>query len=297
MSGACPNPIDLAAKRGAVANRFEGKMLHSRADGEDDLDLPDRDFLRIVGATGGRAARGRLHALHPARPGDEGAMTGFAFTLLDHLAALASQGRSARRKRRPILWVQDRSRWREAGLPYGLGFDLYGLDPTQFVIVSTKTVLDALAATEIGLEIGGLDGVIAELPPKLPADMLAFGKRLALRAERSLTPCLLMHASAAAVASPVATRWLIAARAAVGDVAWEEPRAAVDAVLVKNRFGPTGRWAAVLAPSRMISDDSSKPETGASDVRAAAFSTPLSQPVDVASADRPGPQTARSRAA
>ena len=239
----------------------------------------DRTFSRTLLAIGGLQARSRIHALHPAKPGDEGAANGFAFTLLAHLAALAGKAQRTPRHPRPILWVQDRRARLEAGLPYAHGLSAFGLEAAQLVIISTKTALDALAATEIGLETGGLDGVLAELPPTLPADMLALGKRLALRAERSATPCLLLHASAAPVPAPVATRWQIASRPAVpDDRTWGPPIPAVDLALVKNRFGVTGRWSALLRSPSSV--------TGVTNVSVPDFSPPLPQSVDAVSADR-----------
>lgn len=239
----------------------------------------DRDLSRTVTALGGLAARARLHALHPARPGDEAAATGFAFTIFARLAALASAQQTGARQRQPILWVQDRRARLEAGLPYAPGLRRFGLEPAQIVIVATANALDALAATEIGLETGGLDGVLVELPLHLPADMLALGKRLALRAEKSATPCLLLHASAAAAPAPVATRWHVASRAALAERPWSRPLPAVDLTLVKNRFGPTGRWSSALDP--VVSP------TGVSHVRVSPVSAPFPEPVDAVPADRP----------
>jgi hypothetical protein len=256
----------------------------------------DRDYSRTLLAIGGLQARARIHALHPAKPGDEAAANGFAFTLLAHLAALAAQAQRTPRQPRPILWVQDRRARLEAGVPYAHGLCAFGLAATQLVIVSTKTALDALAATEIGLETGGLDGVMAELPPNLPADMLALGKRLALRSERSGTPCLLLHASAAPVPAPVATRWQIASQPNPSDRDSERhwgPRIpVVDVVLVKNRFGPTGHWSALLRPPSF--NTSSAP--GVQDVCVSNLSPALPRAVDAISADR-SHQAPRSNAA
>jgi hypothetical protein len=260
----------------------------------------DRDYSRTLLAIGGLQARSRIHALHPARPGDEAAANGFAFTLLAHLAALAAQAQRTPRQPRPILWVQDRRARLEAGVPYAHGIGAFGLAATQLVIISTKTALDALAATEIGLETGGLDGVLAELPPNLPADMLALGKRLALRSERSGTPCLLLHASAAPVSAPVATRWQIASQPnpserdseRVSEHDWGPRIPVVDVVLVKNRFGPTGHWSALLrAPSFSASSTS-----GVQDVCVSNLSPALPRTVDAVSADR-SHQAPRSNAA
>lgn len=282
----------------SLANQSALRLIENRrhtpvARGHDPSSLPDSnldcDFSRTLAALGGSAARSRIHALHPTRPGDEGAATGFALTLFSHLAALSWTTRAGFRHPRPILWVQDRRARLESGVPYGLGLHIFGIDPAQLVIISTRTALDALAATEIGLETGGLDGVLAELPPNLPADMLSLGKRLALRAERSSTPCFLLHASATSVPTPVATRWQIAGRAAVAVSVWGLPVPAVDLALIKNRFGPTGHWSAPLQPALHTS--------GASDVCVSPLSPSLPQSLDALSVDRSHTATARSYAA
>jgi hypothetical protein len=255
----------------------------------------DADWSRTLAALGGDAARKRLHALHPARPGDEGAVTGFAFALLGGWARSRREGPSSSQggsPLRPILWVQDRTARAEAGRPYGLGFAAFGIDPAQLVLVSTKGALNALAAVEMGLEIGALDGVLVELPPSLPADMLALGKRLALRAERSMTPCLLLHASQRAVSMPVATRWEIAGLPAVPGKAWEAPVPVAALNLVKNRFGPTGRWSVPLGlPAAMSVSSQSVPSLGlfslgASDVCVPRLAPSLPQSVAADTADR-----------
>lgn len=250
----------------------------------------DADLSRTFQALGGVAARRRLHALHPVRPGDEGAMTGFAFTLLGGLAGSLPDCPVA--PSRPILWIQDRTARAESGRPYGLGFAEFGFDHAQLVFVSTKGALDALAAIEMGLEIGGLAGVLAELPPSLPADMLTLGKRLALRAERSATPCFLLHASARSVPAPVATRWQIASLPAVPDGAWGASVPVAELTLIKNRFGPTGRWSVPLVGASSLCAFQ-----GVSDVRVASLSPSLSQSVDANASDRSRSASARHQAA
>lgn len=290
-----PAPLRLVEGYGrAFAGNLTGGAAVSPVDSIDNA--IDRDFSRTLAALGSMAARSRIHALHPARPGDEGAATGFAFAVFAHLAVSASQGLGGRRHPRPILWVQDRRARLEAGLPYGLGLARLGIDPAQLIIISTKTALEALSATEIALEAGGLggglDGVLAELPPNLPADMLALGKRLALRAERSATPCLLLHASAQTVPAPVATRWQIASRPAIAGQAWAPPIPAVDLALTKNRFGATGRWSALLKPAAFPGVAS-----GVTHVCVTNLPASLSQPVDAVSVDRSCATSARTQAA
>ncbi len=282
------------------------RLLPGHQDGRSEAIQPqpqplpfDADLSRTLAALGGTEARKRIHAIHPSRPGDEGAATGFAFMVLSALANCTSARQIV--LPRPVLWVQDRSARFESGLPYGLGFPAFGYDPSHIVLVSTKGALEALAAVEIGLEIGGLAGVLAELPPSLPADMLALGKRLALRAERSATPCLLLHASRHAVAAPVATRWEITSLPAVCGQAWDTPLPVAGLKLVKNRFGLTGHWSAPLVAAARVKASITEETAvqGASDVYFACPSPPLPQSVaaDTANRSRTAAGQERERAA
>ena len=206
----------------------------------------DTDFSRTWAAFGAEAARKRLHALHPARPGDETAATALAIALLVRLSHLGPHHQSAR----PILWITCRSMHREAGRPYGAGLARLGVAPERIVILAASNFEEVRAAAEMGLEIGALEGVLMELPPTISADMLTLGKRLALRAERTSTPAFLLHANIEAPAAPVATRWQIASYSSADARApWEAGTTVAALTLVKNRFGPTGQWIAPLAPA------------------------------------------------
>lgn len=246
------------------------------------LSLPlDADFRRTWSAFGGTKARGRLHSLHPVHAGDIGAQTGFALTALAWLGASSPIGSA----RRPLLWVQDRHGRLDAGRPYGLGFASFGIRPADVVLVAARNTLEALTAAEMGLDAGELHGVLVELPPSLPADMLRLGKRLALRAERARTACFFLHGGTRPAAMPVATRWFVSTAPAV---ATDDGRAlaAVTLTLEKNRFGPTGRWRSGLASPPL---SSSIKGWCHDDPTAAHASSP--DPVAVAAAprDRPHP--------
>jgi protein ImuA len=189
----------------------------------------------IIDALGGRSARNMLHAIHPARIGHEAAACGVALGVILSLAERPDQ---------PVLWVQEHGAMREAGRPYGPGLMGLGLAPERLIVVSVKGGMDVLAAAEMGLEEPGLAGVLAELPARLPADMLKLGKRLALRAEAQRTPCLLLHSTPEPVETPVASRWTVASRAPQqGRALFPDLTPAFDVQLTKNRFGPLGRWA------------------------------------------------------
>jgi protein ImuA len=206
--------------------------------------VPAAEGCPVLSALGGPArARHRLHAVHPTRPGQEAAATAFALALTVALAPRSSA---------PVLWVQTRAAHRESGRPYGAGLAAFGLAPERVVVVVVDHAVEALAAAEMGLEEPGLAGVIAELPPRLPADMLKPSKRLSLRTGARGVACLLLHATPAPVEGAIASRWQAAARPP--DVA--SPHAAfmpdwtpaLDVTLARNRFGPLGRWSVCWHP-------------------------------------------------
>lgn len=208
----------------------------------------------IVAAAGGEAAiRRRVHAIHPASPGQEAAATTFALALLAGVAP-ACPG--------PLLWVQERGAVAETGRPYGPGLVSFACAPETLVVVHTKGALETLAAAEMGLEEPGLAGVLVELPARLPPDMLKLTKRLSLRAETRAVPCLMLHATPSPTDTSAATRWMVAGRLPAGEtrggIALPDWSLTLDLVLERNRFGPLGRWAVRWQPSQVRSTDISR---------------------------------------
>jgi protein ImuA len=192
-------------------------------------------------ALGGLAARRRLHALHPARPGQETAAAGFGLALVQALERLEAE-RQGMTLRRPVLWVLPRATARECGRPYGPGLIDLGLSPDRLIVIAVDKAMDAFAAAEMGLEERGLAGVLVDLPARLPADLLRLGKRLSLRAEAQATPCLLLHATAEPIEAPIASRWTVASRPVARSLA-PDFTTAFELTLTKNRSGRLGRFA------------------------------------------------------
>lgn len=240
----------------------------------------------VLAALGGAAGCGRLHAIHPAAPGHEAAAAGFALALL----RILTPGRG------PLVWVQERRRAAEAGLPYGPGLATFDLQPARLIVVSAANAMEALGAAEIGLEAEGAAGVLVELPPRLPADMLRAGKRLALRAAAREAPCLLVHADAAPVQTPVVTRWLVRSRSEQRTRLAAPYGPVLELELEKNRFGPLGRWTVRWIGHPPTSETSQDHPSRESASRhgprfTSAAATPDPVPVVPVSADRPGGAT------
>jgi protein ImuA len=168
-------------------------------------------------------------------------------TLAVALAAAAGAGGG------PLLWVLERGGGHEAGRPYAPGLAALGIDPADVIVVAVSSAVEALAAAEMGLEAPGLAGVVVDLPARLPRDMLRLGKRLSLRTQAQAVPCLLVHAGAAPVEMPVASRWLVASRPPPLDTAGgPDLTTAFDLTLTKNRAGRLTRLAVGWQPSSVV---------------------------------------------
>lgn len=150
-----------------------------------------------------------VHEVKPATAGAAGqaAAIGFALRLmLRRLETLAPtrRGRAAHQ----ALWCWPHSIAREAGHLYGPGLARLGIDPARLIIVETARAADTLWALEEGLRSKGI-AIAAGLLPEIALTPV---RRLALAAEESKTPALLLTGSRTAPAASTATRWRVAPR-------------------------------------------------------------------------------------
>jgi protein ImuA len=186
----------------------------------------------IDSALGGGLACGALHEVGPAQPFHLGAATGFALAL----ASLA-QGRQ-----RPVLWIQSAFVRAEAGAPYGVGLDGFGLAMERVLTLELVRVADVLWAAEEALKCRAVAAVIAEIHDNANAvDLIALRRlSLAVRAGGGLG-LLLWHRSSAD-ASTAVTRWEVAAAPSLRDSFGGLGRSAFALSLGRNRRGPGGNF-------------------------------------------------------
>jgi protein ImuA len=189
------------------------------------LGPPDR-FL------GGGLALSELHEIVPASPTHAGAALGFALGLV--LAAPVRTG--------TIVFVQQDFAAVEAGALYGLGCDLFGLDPARLLVVRAATPGDALRAMEEALKTRGLTAVIGELAQSGEAADLTPTRRLSLAAQKGGALALLLRQYPFSEASAAATRWRVAAAPGDADSFGGLGRTGFSLTLTKNRRGPCGTW-------------------------------------------------------
>ena len=180
----------------------------------------------------------RRHALHEIRSQttrDSIAATGFAIAILARLANA---------DKRPFLLVIEAGALKEAGHPYGLGLDRFGLDSRKLIIVRTRRPSETLWVFEEALRCRSLAAVLAEIRGQPPQLDLTASRRLALRAHDTGVMGLLLRQAGAATPGAAATRWCVAPRpatitddfaAGIGQPAWR-------LTLERNRNGPTSTF-------------------------------------------------------
>jgi protein ImuA len=180
----------------------------------------------------------RRHALHEIRSAltrDAAAATGFAAAILSRLSG---------EDERPILWIVEAAAGNEAGLPYGVGFDRFGLDSNRLIVVRVKKPGDALWVFEEALACRGLAAVLTEIRGSPGLLDLTASRRLALRARAGGVMGLLLRQCEHAEPGAATTRWLVAPRpattlddypAGIGEPAWQ-------LTLERNRAGATGTF-------------------------------------------------------
>lgn len=186
---------------------------------------------RADGLLGGGLVLGALHEISPAAPIHLGAACGFALAL----AALAGKGPDWE----TLLIQTDMARF-EAGAPYGLGLDLFGLPSRRLLLLRARRPIDALFAMEEALKCRALACVIAELPDDA-ADLTAT-RRLSLAARSQDGLGLLLRHRSTSMPSAAMTRWEVAALNGERDAYGGLGTTALQLSLVKNRRGPCGRF-------------------------------------------------------
>ena len=180
----------------------------------------------------GGLLRGALHEVFAIETRQSASATGFAAGLVQRLS-----------DHRPMLWVQQDFAEAEAGALSMTGFVELGLDPCRLVLVRVSNAETALKVTADALACDALGAVVCELWGGTKAFDLVASRRLTLAAQSSGVSCVMLCTSSQPVSSTAETRWVVrAARSLPGPVwnAWGEPM--LDAELVRNRHGQSGRW-------------------------------------------------------
>lgn len=181
-------------------------------------------------ALGGGMARAALHEAYAARPGDHGAVLGFAAGL----ARRAAAGRLT-------LWVRPETLEAEAGRLYAPGLAALGLDPDRVALIRPRDAAGALRAAGEAARCRGLGAALIEIAGAPRALDLTATRRLALAAQSAGVFTLLIRIAAEPAPSAAETRWRVegAASHALAGNAPGDP--AFSLALLRHRAGPAGR--------------------------------------------------------
>ena len=223
-----------AAPRGALCHLRQTLATLDRDKG---FSLAEEESLplgmpAIDAALGGGLACAALHELAPAAPAEFGTAAGFALAI----AALRTAGGSA------ALFIQTDFASLEAGAPYGLGLDGFGLPMERLIMLRVPRPVDALWACEEALKSRGVAVVIAELPEAGEVADFTATRRLTLAARAGGGLGLLQRHRPLPIATAATTRWQVAAAPSTPDRFGGLGRTAFDLSLNRNRRGRCGRF-------------------------------------------------------
>ncbi|RIA43730.1 protein ImuA [Hephaestia caeni] len=183
----------------------------------------------IEAALGGGLARGRLHEIFAATPGDVAAAAGFAAMLAARLGDTA-----------PIVWLRQDEAERTAHL-HAPGLAELGIDPARLVL---GVAADPLMLLRVAAEIVRCDevgvAVIESWRQPRPLDLTA-SRRLAVAAEASGVTALMLRVDAAPAPSAAHTRWQVAAAPSQPLEAKAPGFPALDLTLLRQRGGVAGQ--------------------------------------------------------
>jgi protein ImuA len=156
----------------------------------------------------GGLARAALHEVYAAEVADLAAATGFALGL-----ALRAGQVEEKADERTILWARQDFVDAEAGRLHAPGLNELGLDPARLLLVRARDGEGVLRAGAEAARCAALGAVLIEPwgEPR-PFDLTA-SRRLALAAEASGVPVLLLRVAAAETPSAARTRWQVRALA------------------------------------------------------------------------------------
>lgn len=144
--------------------------------------------------------RGYVHEVFANSHVDTGAAFGFA---------LAQAGGMLTPDRRGLLILQLRSDTQELGLPYGLGFSSFGLDPGAFILIRPETIAELLWAIEEAIACRAVGAIIADIAyPHKALDFTA-SRRLALRTAASAGALFVVRYARDREASAARYRWRV----------------------------------------------------------------------------------------
>jgi protein ImuA len=181
----------------------------------------------------GGLALGVIHEVFGQAGRQSPAATGFIAGLASRVAA-----------RRPMVWIGQDFNEIETGAVSMAGLSELGLDPRLLVTVHAADVEHALRTAADALACDAVGAVVLEVWGEARQLDLVASRKLTLAAQASGATGLVLRMAAEPRPSTAETRWIVRAAhsppASSPSSAWGSPL--LEAQLVRNRHGPTGRW-------------------------------------------------------
>lgn len=182
-------------------------------------------------ALGGGLARGRVHEVYAAEGDDAASAAGFsvgmAMTAID-------------RPDLPVLWLRMQRAARLGGVVQASGWAELGGAPGHGLVGMVPDALGLLRAAVDALRCPGLGAVIVESWGAMRELDLTASRRLALAAEKSGVPLLLLRIEAEPVPSAAQTRWQVAAAPSQALPGNAPGNPVFNVTLLRQRSGPCG---------------------------------------------------------
>jgi protein ImuA len=141
---------------------------------------------------------GILHEVFTDEQRNGTAALGFAFGLA---RGLIGKGRQA------IVYLQLVDQAQEMGVPYGLGFPAFGIDPDQLVLAQVGTLTELLWAIEEAVACRAVAGVIADVIGHSKGLDFTVSRRLSLRSNAGGSSIFMLRYGREREASAARLRW------------------------------------------------------------------------------------------
>lgn len=179
--------IAALEKRPVLAGDVISELARSETAGKTDLDLL-------------AAPAGVLHEIFTDQQRHSGAVLGFALGLARSLLG----GR-----RQALIYLQLVNEAQELGLPYGIGLNSFGIDPSRIVIGRIDTVPELLWTMEEAIACRAVAGVIADIAGHPRILDFTVSRRLSMRAAAAGTSAFLVRYGCEREASAARLRWRV----------------------------------------------------------------------------------------
>jgi protein ImuA len=142
---------------------------------------------------------------------DAGAASGFALAMSALLQSRCNglPARQTRENELPILWIADRLAVLEAGMPYALGLQDFGIAPETFLHARPRKLEDALWLAEAAVASGAFATTILEVSGNPKHFGLTESRRLNLRARASGRALIVLRQAGEEEASSADFRFLV----------------------------------------------------------------------------------------